>query len=198
MSGLISGWIREGVSRHPRLDTMTHALKVLDYSHAKLHSGDFYSRIYSVLSVGALEGPDDMMTLSFTTPDTTTYLHLDFQFMGSAGALTEFVEGKDGGGGTPTGNLSVYNHERNSSNTSTILDVAGANAGTISYGAAEFTGSTTLYKKYLAGNKSSGDAAANASEYILKRNTAYQFTLYNNAANPGTIVLSWYELVSKD
>ena len=126
MAGIISGWIRTGVARHVRVDPGTHAVLATGVRHAALHNGDSYIASYSVADIGALTTPDDLMTLSFTTPNSAKYFHVEITAGGTSGALLSLIEGKTGGGATPTGTIQTYNRNRGSVDTSPITDVAGA------------------------------------------------------------------------
>jgi len=194
----MKGFIHNGVSRIPWIDPASHALMTIDAHESVLHRGYHFIATYSVDDLGAMTTPDDAITLSFTTPDTTTRVHMRFEFEGSAGALCKLIEGKTGAGATPTGTIQSYNSERNSAIVSALTDVAGINASKISYDATLFTGGTELWSQYLSGAKSSGGAATTAFALVLKKGTLYQFSLYNAAANPGSINLAWNEGVHKD
>lgn len=178
-------------------DRGTGAQVVMDYAHHEAHEGDHFFVTYSVADLGAATTPDDMMTLSFTTPNTTKLLHFLFTANSASGGLFKLIESKTGGGATPTGLIQAYNSYRDSTNTSTILDVTGDSASQINYDATAFTGGTELVSNYIGakgvGTAFSGGESRGDQEIILKANTQYQVSIYNTAAVPGTIQLSWYE-----
>ena len=191
-----------GKFRTIRIDPATHALTTITYAHHEVHGGGTYFVNYSVADIGALTTPNDTMTLSFTTPNTTKWMHFTYYGASSTAAQLMFIEGKTGGGTNPTGTLQTYNSNRNSTNTSGILDVAGANVGKVSYDALVFTGGTTLTNLYIGvdGNPvgRSGGSHAAGSEIILKQNTAYQLVLIDANGTTATLAMSWYEHTNKD
>lgn len=176
-----------------RLDAVTATLMMLGYAHHERHAGSAYEITYSVASLGDETG--DIMTLSFTTPDTTKWLHMVFGAKGTAGWRVRFIEAPTGGAETPAGSLDVYNVNRNSSNTSGILDLASA-AGKVSYGATLATGGNTLWDEYIEGSTvglGGSGSVGDRNEVILKQNTTYQLSLYGTDTNPGTLTMDWYE-----
>ena len=177
-----------------RIDDITEVLSVIDYAHHEKHSGSDFFLVYSVVSLGALLAPDDTMTLTFTTPNTTKWGHFTFRVTGTGGWRVRLIEAPTGGGITPTGSLTLLNSNRNSSTTSTFLDVAAAPvAGKVSYGATLATGGTTLIDEYIHGDKFIAGAANHDEEIILKQNTAYQVSLYGIETDPATIRIGFYE-----
>ena len=69
------GW--NGTNWQPvRLDAATRATQVIDYAHHEIHAGSHYTLSYAVADIGAATTPTDIMSLSFTTPDTTKWLHM--------------------------------------------------------------------------------------------------------------------------
>ena len=132
------------------VDSSTRSLVTVNYEDNKIHEGDDFFLTYSVASLGAMTLPDDMITLTFTTPDTTKWGHFKFKIVGTAGWRIRLIEAPTGGGATPTGSLSILNSNRNSSVTSGFLDVAGTPVvNKISYDATLATGGITLLDEYL-------------------------------------------------
>ena len=181
MKGLVGG----STSTAIEIDGSTHALKVILYEHAEVHSGSHYT--FSA-SNGDL---DAAATLDFiiTTPDTTKWAHMVGSVYGALHTRFEMFEDT-----THTTNVaqSIFNNNRNSVNTSGLTihtsndDVAD---GTLIF-ETEFgidTGSGT--------NKRSGGGEARAdSEWILKQNTKYLFRIESQTANNVVnLVLGWYE-----
>ena len=176
---------------------------IMEAEHNAVHEGYHYHISYGVADMGAMTTPNDMITLSFTTPTTASglFVHMIFAFKSSSGALAKIIEGQTGGGATPTGTLQTYNNNRVSTNTSKITDVAGANESKMSYDATEFTGGTTIHSEYIgaAGFLSiSGGTDRGSNEWILSPETLYQATLFTTANVPGTISLTWYEYDGKN
>jgi len=176
-----------------RIDRTTHTLQVIDYAHHEIHSGSNFYVVYSVASLGAMETPDDMITLDFTTGVNPPFPHLVFSCNGSAEWRLRFIEAGTGGMADPTGQLTVLNHRRDSSKTSTVV---GSAAGNVNYDSTLATGGVTLWDQYLEGSggpKAGGTSSSVRNELILKRNTRYQLSLYVTDASPATLYMDWYE-----
>jgi len=186
--------------RQAIIDMATRALVTIGVAHRETHEGSRFFVNYSVASLGALTTPSDMMTLTWTTPNTAKWGHFTFFGTGTGGWLLKLIEGSTGGGATPTGTLTALNHNRNSSNVSTFLDVAASPAaGGVSYDATQLTGGLTIWEEYIAGgNFLSGSGGSDRDEIILKQNKTYQLSLYGTETNPASLHLDWYEHTSKD
>ena len=179
------------------VDESTRAILVVDYSHHEKHEGDDYFVVYSVASLDALTG--DIMTLTFTTPNTTKWSHFTFRMTGTGGWRIRLIEAPTGGMATPAGTLAIYNSNRNSLNVSTFKDI-GATAGLVSYNATLATGGNTLWDEYMSGSsgpRAGGEQGGHQEEIILKQNTTYQLSMYGADANPGTLKIGWYEHTNK-
>ena len=172
---------------------------LIDHMHHRVHEGLMYSVLYSVASIGALTTPDDVISLSFKTPNTAKRLHMYFEAVCTGGARIRMIRGKTGGGATPAGVLPAYNHDEESTNTSLILDVAGANVGNVSYNATVFTGGVTLIDEFLTGvgvgASSPSSGTASSHEVILARDTEYQISILDTGTIPATLELIWYEAI---
>ena len=181
-----------------QIDSTTHAITTIGYPHHEAHAGKRFYVQYSVPSLGAMTTPNDMITLDFTTPNTTKWSHFTFLCKGSSGWRVRVIEAPTGGAASPTGQLSILNHNRNSANTSVITD--GSTAGQVNYDSTLATGGTTLWDDYIEGSTTgaSGDgASANRDELILKQNTKYQVSLYGTDTEAGSIYIDWYEHTNK-
>jgi len=181
-----------------QIDHATNSLETITDEHYHVHEGDHYNIQYSVLSLGAATSPDDMMTLTWTTPDTTEWLHMEVASISNSGARFRFIEGGTGGGASPTGIITAHNSQRNSSNTSSIINVETVPAaGSVSYDATLITGGTLLDDVIIGadghGNSFSAGAHSGAQEWILKQNTQYQISIFDVDTVPGTLQMSWYE-----
>jgi len=177
-----------------RLDSTTLAVTTIDYAHKEAHGSSRFFRHYSVASLGAMAAPDDMVTLTWVTPDTAKWEHFTFYVIGTGGWLVEFIEGFTGGGTGATGVLPMFNHNRNSKTTlSTCVDLA-AGAGNVSYDATKLTGGVSLFSEYIpGGNKSAGGVGADRDEIILEQKQTYQLSCYGTDADPCTLHIDWYE-----
>lgn len=182
------------------LDPSSEALLAIDYAHSEIHKGSRFFVIYSVADLGAMTTPNDAITLSFKTPNTTKWAHFAFSGVGTAGWLLKLVEGPSGGVESPTGQLSILNHHRNIATTSTLKESTGTTAGVVDYDATLATGGTTLWTEYLggAGGPFGGAVAGGGrDEIVLKQDTVYQVSLYGTDNNPATLHLDWYEHTDK-
>jgi hypothetical protein len=179
------------------MDDITLGLVTVDFPHHEIHEGHAFSLVYSVASLGAMTTPDDTITLTFTTPNTTTHIHMTFSAYGTAGWLLSFIEAPSGGKENPTGSFTILNKDRNSAITSMLKDIAGTPVvNKVSYDATLATGGTTLWSEYLGGTSrpfAGGSPAGGRDEFILKINTTYQLALYGTDANPAILQMSWYE-----
>ena len=184
------------------IDPTTNAIKELSYEHNEVHAGSHFNLEYSVASIGALESPDDTMTLTFTTPNTTKWVHMMVSATSSSGARFRFIEGGTGAGASPTGSLAIYNSNRNISKSSGIFDIATIpTPNQMSYDATLVTGGTSLIDMYIGadgkGNAFIGGTERGSQEWILKQNTQYQLSIYEADTVPGVIQISWYEHTNK-
>ena len=181
-----------------RADASTSSMQTIDYAHHEIHGGSNFFVNYSVASLGAMTSPDDMITLSWTTPDTTKWAHFAFEVQGTAGWRIRLIENSTTGGTTgATGRLTCLNSNRNSATTSTMIsDGDSGVAGYVGYDASLALGGTTLLDGYIpgtAGPFSSAAAVGARDEIVLKQNTNYQLSVYGTDTNPATIKMRWYE-----
>ena len=193
-------WEYDGVSWvavKGRLDSTTLAVTTIDYAHHEAHGSSRFFRHYSVASLGAMEAPDDTITLTWTTPNTTKWEHFTFYVIGTGGWLVEFIEGSTGGGADATGVLPMFNHNRNSLVTATCIDLA-SGAGNVSYDATKLTGGLSLFSEYIpGGNKSTGSVGADRDEIILAANTKYQLSCLGADTDPCSLHIDWYEHINR-
>lgn len=177
------------------LDQKSGSILTVDYAHHEKHEGDDFFVVYSVPSLGAMSSPDDTITLTFNTPDTTKWGHFIFRVTGTGGWLIRLIEAPTGGAETPTGTLPIYNSNRNMAIVSTFTDISGT-PGVVSYDATLATGGNILWSEYIAGNsgpQTGGDVGGHDEEIILKQNTLYQLSLFGTDADPATLKIGWYE-----
>ena len=194
----IQGLIGTDSRRTVWLDKATGALIFLDYPHHEIHAGDRFYVMYSVASLGAMAAPDDMITLTFTTPNTTKWGHFSFLAIGTGGWRLRLIEAPSGGAASQTEQLSVLNRNRNSSKVSTMIALD-STAGEVSYDATLATGGTALWDEYVpGGSKVAGLVGSGRDEIVLKQNTKYQLSLYGTDADPATLMMDWYEHTDKN
>ena len=178
------------------VDKASQAQAVIDYVHHKIHDGEHFFVLYSVADLGAMATPDDMITLTFTTPDTTKWGHFVFEAHGDAGWRVRMIEAPTGGAETQTEQLAILNSNRNSAVESALIALD-STANEVSYDATLATGGITLIDEYIEGASqgiftSSGRVGAR-DEIVLKQNTKYQISLFGVDNNPGCLKMSWYE-----
>ncbi len=181
-----------------RIDAATNSLICITYEHHEVHGGSHYNLHYSAADVGALTSPNDMMTLTWTTPNTTKWLHMVLAAITSSGARLRFIEDGTGGGASPTGIITARNRNRNYDDASTIINVEGTPAaGSVSYDATLVTGGTSLLDLYVGvdglGKTFATGLIRGSQEWVLKQNTQYQVSLFEEDNVPGMLQLSWYE-----
>ena len=183
-----------------KTDKATHAHMTIDYPHHEIHDGNAFYVMYIVASLGAMAAPDDMVTLTFKTPNTTKWSHFQFLGKGTAGWRLRFIEAPSGGFTSPTGQLVPLNHNRNSSNTSGIFEPTGVTVNEVDYDSILATGGVTLWDDYLEGAGgpfAAGTGSGGRDELMLKQNTVYQLSLYGVDTDPATLYMNWYEHTNK-
>ena len=174
------------------------SLRTVDAVHDEIHSGDHYFVVYSVANLGGMTSPDDTITLSWTTPNTTKWGNFTFTVQGTAGWRVRMIENSTTGGTTgATGRLPILNSNRNSTGASGMIsDGDSGVAGNVGYDASLALGGTTLIDEYIPGGGGPFASAAQTGgrdEIILKQNTNYQVSVYGTDTDPGTIHMAWYE-----
>ena len=184
-----------------RLDKATNTLQTIDYSHHEIHAGSMYTCSYSNT---APTNTNEQTIIAFWTPAAAPYMHIFWHASSTAGGVFNIYE--DSGliadvGSTAT----VWNHDRNSDNTSGVRTVTGGSAaGSVSTfnvsqsAAGTLVTTTPIYTYYLgaaaAGADTSGEIRSE-SEFILKANTQYAFVVKSLSDDTSThsITLNWYE-----
>ena len=181
-----------------RIDASSGSLLEINNEHGKVHAGEHYNVQYSVASLGVATTPNDMMTLTWTTPDTAKWLHMIVAAVSSSGARFRLIEGGSGGGTGPTGIITAYNSNRNSDNTSGIINAESTPAaGSVSYDATLVTGGKSLVDVFIGadgqGNTFVAGSDRGMQEWMLKQGTQYQVSILETDNVPGTLQLSWYD-----
>jgi hypothetical protein len=174
--------------RHLRLDEATLALLTTDYAHHEIHSGNAYSFAYSVQSIGGQTPPADVISVDFTTPDTTKWLHALMHATCEGAARVVLMEAPTGGCENPTGQLTVLNRNRNSPNTSTLV---------VNYDSTVGTGGLILRDEYIGSGVKSGGDVRGTDEVLLKQNTKYSLWVFSTSLVPASLGMHWYEHTSR-
>ena len=171
-----------------RLDTSTHSIQIIDYSHHKIHSGSHY------YLQGFLElGDTELFYIKLVTPNTTTWSHFVFAIK-STGICTTYLDEAATGGMTGGTNVIPLNNNRNSGNTSGMVFTSGVTVAT-SY-------TTRLESDMWGANgfkENIGGSDGREDELMLKQNTTYLRTFLSGASeNIVQFKASWYEHADKE
>lgn len=169
------------------IDTRTRALKVIDYEHNEIHSGDSYE--YSEVRD---QTQDHVYDIQITTPNTTKWVHMTIEFDTESETDWYFYENVTiNVAGTAT---VPVNHDRNSTNTSgltvkviTNTTTANANSDTA------VAGATTLMHGISGAGKKQGGQGGARHEFVLKQNEDYSLRFIATAAGYVNFHLDWYE-----
>jgi len=181
-----------------QVDTTTQAAVTINYPHKEIHNGDAFFVMYSVLDLGAMTGPDNTISFTFTTPNTTRWGHFQFLAHASADSRVRLIEAPSGGASpaSPVENKVCLNNNRNSATAATLIALDGT-VGSVTYDATLATGGTSLIDEYIEGATqgafSSASRTGTRDEIILKKNTKYQFSVVGDNTDPATIIMKWYE-----
>ncbi len=177
-----------------RIDASTHSLQTISYAHHEIHGGAAYSA-----AISASGGSGTKATISFTTPDTTTWAHLVIIIRSNVEAQLTFGEAVTVTAASGA-DLAPFNRNRNSGNTSGMISNGSAGgAGNVTTGAIVTSFGTELVSGAQVGSGKDGDDARGIAEWVLKQNTAYAVELESQASSSEVYVeLNWYEHTDKD
>lgn len=176
-----------------KLDKTTRAKETIEYEHHEVHAGDSY--ISDVVDTSMGDG--DTLVLAFKTPNTTKWAHMVVSGWCKTAGHVDIIEAPTWTTGTGSQNP-IYNRDRNSSNTSVLLeDTTGtftASSNMVLNPTGE-SGGTVIHDFYMGTDKKTGgEIPRGIAEFILKQNTAYIIKLTADAASSaGQIILNWYE-----
>lgn len=181
------------------IDEDTGSITTITQEHSELHCGDSFSSWYlqDVSDIG------DKSIIAFKTSNTIKWIHVTVTSAATVMAHSRILEAPaitDNTGAT----LAIYNRDRNSATTSTVIDTSPAVdvAGQAMYftelTTGNVTGGTEIAHEHLGtgeGKKTLGGATRGTQEWILKQNTFYAFVIESITADDNTHVigLSWYE-----
>ena len=170
--------LRNGAPVAGALDGITRDLVVVDEPHNEIHEGDNY-RYCDPTTLASGVSQDYLIT----TPNTAKWAHFTFHADGSDITSVFLYEGSDKTGTTAQ---TVFNSNRNSTNTAGVTVLKGTSGGTTD---------GTLLCSYSSGVKEKlGASTDHNSEWVLKQNTKYLLRITSGAVgNKCNINLSWYE-----
>ncbi len=183
------------------LNSSSNKLAVLTYDHHELHDGNMFSCHY----VQEVSDTNDRTIIALKTPNTTKEVHIIAHVAATAAADFLFYEAPTIAAAVGT-NLTIYNRNRNSSNTSTVLSTKDATVNKATYFSetdmGQVSGGTELYHEHIGAGKT-GKAVSGSSrgvnEWVLLKNTIYSFELKSEDVNDNVhhVELVWYEHVDK-
>jgi len=163
------------------IESLTQALKIIDYPHHEIHGGNGYSLSYPITIPAANE-----VEIRIATPDTTKWAHMVWSFTNDSDFTVDVYETT-----TKTdvvGNrLTPINANRNSANTSG-LTICHTPAG---------AGDGNLIWSYAGGANKQVTTEEGRHEFILKQNTAYLINLSGAQNDVAHLVFDWYEHTNK-
>ena len=210
LTGLLSSQpdVRKGGSKYRTLliDPSTQTLMTIGYEHHEIHSGSSY--IVNVSQTTATSD-DNLTAVTIKTPNTTKWIHMFPHASATGTAWFRVYEGVTIADNTGTALVTAYNRNRNSSNTSGIIETKSNpdTTGSAIYwnetdaaGASLTLGTAIIHEEQIAAGRNSYAQTRMAGEYVLKQNTNYAFVLENEgaSANLHHIILDWYEHTDKD
>jgi len=185
-----SPWVDDGgkVMKVP-FDKTTGALITVTYAHHEVHDGSSYRASHS-----AAGGSGTKATVSFTTPDTSKWLHVALTARSNVEAIYTLGEGATITGSSGS-DYAPRNRNRNSSNTSGVSGAGSAGgAGNCTTGGAVTDFGTVLEILHFGSGVKVGGEQRGTAEWILKPNTVYAAEVESQAASSEvSIDLDWYE-----
>jgi len=168
-----------------QVESTTNSVQTIDYSHAELHEGKHYQ--VSDTAILAKNGTRDILLIA---SDSLRWPHTTFAVgTNDAAVIVSLFEAVTySASGTAAVGL---NRNRNSAYTPSLRVFYSPTVTA--------TGTATLFRKALGSGKDEKGEARDASEIILKRNTAYVLRIVegNIAATNINWVIDWYEHANK-
>ena len=168
-------------------DDATDEVVTIEYEHHEIHEGDSYE--YTEIKD---QTQDHVYDIQITTPNTTKWAHLTFEFYVEAETDWYFYENVTIA--TPGTAVTPLNHDRNSTNSAglvvkVITNTTTANANSDTTVAA----ATTLMHGTSGAGKKVGGEGASRHEWILKQNEDYCIRWIATTAGRVNWHLDWYE-----
>lgn len=175
-------------------DITTRAVDTVNHAHHEIHDG----RMFRACTVDVDADTNDEVTIAFTTPNTTRWIHLVPTMESSVSALWEMLE-------TPTVTVdsgtesTAKNRNRNSPHTSGILSIETVPvAGEFTVNPTVAAAGTVICSWLLGANKTQG-TNREETEWVLKQNTTYAFRVTSQVENNRiSLTLNWYEHINRD
>ena len=186
LSGLLAG---DGKVYKIPVDTMTGALSTIDIAHHEIHEGETYQ-----ISHQGVKNDGQTISAYLQTPNINTWAHILLNWSSGGAAFGRIYEAPTITANTGTSAV-AYNRNRNSANTSMVLNNATVPvAGACSTDATKTGDGTIIYTEYAGAGKQEGAMAREDHEFILKQNTKYLFEVESDAAGIQlSLNITWYE-----
>ena len=185
-----------------QIEQQTDALKIIDYAHHEVHGGHSFRTFKTQTTTNTGE----RTIIAFKTGDTAKWCHLIAEFDATAISGVSIVEAPTITVNTGTA-LTVFNHNRNSIQTSGVTSINGPLGSATFYTVADQANVSTgngvaLFKRSVGGSgfKSAiGGGTRGSNELILKQDTVYAFVVesLDDNDNHQAITLDWYEHTNK-
>jgi hypothetical protein len=174
-------------------DAATDALAMIDYEHHEIHAGDSFKADINTNDLDD-EGDEDALHISFTTANTTKWMHLVVEAVATGAADLSITEAPTGGVGGGD-DLTIFNKDRNSSTISGAISTGSSTVNKMTQDASAPTGGTEIHHwKFGTGKNKVGGSARSIEEFILKQNTKYSFRMTSGTADiVAQLTLHWYE-----
>lgn len=173
------------------VDSLSKLLGTITRAHKAIHDGISYAVIHQATKASA-----ETLIVSFKTPDTTARLHFFIKARASGEANFVFLEESVVTAGSGTEKATI-NRDRNSSNTSVIIDNADpATVGNITLDGTITDDGTIIFEEHFGSGKSVIGQSRGDNEFILKQNTQYAIRLTSEAnGNDVELILDYYEVI---
>lgn len=176
--------IHQGTVSLSPCDSINNAAIITTIEHAEIHDGDFYEygnvvtlTASNTYNIGILTGSKEVHYRNEKISTSGDKVIIGLQELATIS------------GGTT---VSEVNHNRKSSNTSSVI---------IKTGVTLATAGTTISIGYIGGGTSQGSNRSGAelsegNEFILKENTQYCIQIKNNSSETNNVYISprWYEI----
>lgn len=178
------------------IDGNTDAVKTITYPHHEIHAGNSFKVDINTNDLDD-EGDEDALHISFTTPNTTKWMHLVVEATATGAADLSITEAPTGGVGGGD-DLTIFNRDRNSSTVSGAISTGSSTANKMTQDASAPTGGTEIHHwKFGTGKNKIGGSVRSIEEFILKQNTKYSFRLSSSTdAIIAQLTLHWYEHIN--
>jgi len=167
-------------------DSNTNANTAIEYEHYEIHEGDSYG--YTEVKDQTVNHVYD---IQITTPNTTKWIHLTFDFVVESETDWYFYENPvivlAGTAVTP------LNRDRNSSNSSGLTVKVITNTSTSNANDDTTVSGATTIQHGISGDKKTGSDMHGRHEFILKQNEDYCLRFIATVAGYVSFHLDWYE-----